>query len=265
MTEIVFPATPSPDEIWTHPDTGYQWQWDATIGYWKSLGGILETADPATGPAFDKANTANVTAHFASINATSAFAQANSEPIGVAAFGVANTSNTVAIANVNYVNTAMQAAFGAANTSNTVAIANVNYVNTAMQAAFSKANSANNLAKTGTINYVIDGGGSAITVGAKAPFRVGFAGTITGCHLMGDQTGSIVVDIWKDTLANHPPTNADTITGGNEPTISSGTKDSDVTLTSWTTSFSANDVFMMNVDSVSTFTQVTVSLDYIKT
>jgi len=53
-----------------------------------------------------------------------------------AAFNRANTANSVAIANVNYVNTAMQAAFSTAN----VAIANVNYVNTAMQAAFAKAN-----------------------------------------------------------------------------------------------------------------------------
>lgn len=71
--------------------------------------------------------------------------------VGSAAFDRANTSNTVAIANVNYVNTAMQAAFAQVN----VAVANINYVNTAMQAAFAKAN-------TG-------GGGASVAVSDAAP------------------------------------------------------------------------------------------------
>jgi hypothetical protein len=55
---------------------------------------------------------------------------AGANTVGSAAFTRANTSNTVAIANVNYVNTAMQAAFAEANNAETVAIAAFNKANT---------------------------------------------------------------------------------------------------------------------------------------
>jgi hypothetical protein len=84
--------------------------------------------------------------------------------------------------------------------------------------------------------------------------------TIASARLFADKTGSIKVDIWKDTYANFPPTNTDTITGANEPTIASGVKDQDVTLTSWTTTLSAGDVLRYNVDSCVTITRCLVSL-----
>jgi len=172
----------------------------ATISGFDKANTACTKADAAQalgGEAYDKANSANYFAYLVNANTVAAFAAANASP-GSASFDKANTANvmaywgfaransanTVAIANVNYVNTAMQAAFskantactsaaaastaagaafgkantactsadaastaagaafGRANTANTVAIANVNYVNTAMQAAFSKANSA---------------------------------------------------------------------------------------------------------------------------
>ena len=78
--------------------------------------------------------------------------------------------------------------------------------------------------------------------------------------MLADQTGSIVVDIWKDSYANFPPTNADSITSATPPTIAAGTKDTDTTLTSWTTSITAGDILRFNVDSATTVTKVTLSI-----
>jgi hypothetical protein len=110
------------------------------------------------------------------------------------------------------------------------------------------------------VTVVIDGGGSAITTGVKGDVSVPFAGTILGVRLLGDQTGSIVVDIWKDTYANYPPTAADSIAASAKPTLSSATKSEDTGLTGWTTSISAADILRFNVDSASTVTRVTLVL-----
>lgn len=110
------------------------------------------------------------------------------------------------------------------------------------------------------IPFIIDGGGSAITTGVKGFIEVPFACTIQRVTLLADQSGSIVVDIWKDTYANYPPTVADTITASAKPTISTATKAQDATLTGWTTSVAAGDVLGFNVDSITTCQRVTVSL-----
>jgi hypothetical protein len=111
-----------------------------------------------------------------------------------------------------------------------------------------------------SIEFVIDGGGSAITTGVKGDLQIPFACTITEATLLADQTGSIVVDIWKDTYANYPPTAADSITASAKPTLSSAVKYQDTTLTGWTTSISAGDILRINVDSATTVQRVTLAL-----
>lgn len=119
--------------------------------------------------------------------------------------------------------------------------------------------------KIAVINFVIDGGGSAITTGVKGDLEIPFACTINRATLLADQSGSIVIDIWKDTYANYPPTVADTITASAKPTISSATKSQDSTLTGWTTSIAAGDTLRFNVDSITTCTRVLISLKITKT
>jgi hypothetical protein len=114
--------------------------------------------------------------------------------------------------------------------------------------------------KTRQIGITVDGGGSVLTTGVKGYRSFPVAGTITGVRLLADQTGSIVIDIWKDTFANYPPTVADTITAAAKPTISASNKSEDTTLTGWTTSVSAGDVFGFNIDSVSTITRIVLEL-----
>lgn len=126
--------------------------------------------------------------------------------------------------------------------------------------------SLNSNLKTATISYVIDGGGSAITTGIKGPgIPIDFNCTINSATILADQSGSIVVDIWKDTYANYPPTGADSICASAKPTISSGTKNQDATLTGWTTTINAGDILRFNVDSATTVTSCTVSLKVTKT
>lgn len=112
----------------------------------------------------------------------------------------------------------------------------------------------------GAIGITIDGGGSAITTGIKGFIEIPFACTITRVTMLADQSGSAVVDIWKDTYANYPPTDADSITASAVPTISTATKSQDSTLTGWTTSVSAGDIIGFNVDSASTITRLTITL-----
>ena len=62
------------------------------------------------------------------------------------------------------------------------------------------------------LGITIDGGGSAIVAAsdeAKGCRRIPNNSVITAWYIYADQSGSIVVDMWKDTWANHPPTAAD--------------------------------------------------------
>lgn len=110
------------------------------------------------------------------------------------------------------------------------------------------------------ILFVIDGGGSAITTGVKGDIYIPWAGSIQSWALLADQSGSIVVDLWKDTYTNYPPTVGDTITASAKPTLSSATKGKSSTLTGWTTSVAADQTIRVNVDSASTVTRVTLAL-----
>ena len=113
---------------------------------------------------------------------------------------------------------------------------------------------------TRDIAFVIDGAGSVISTGVKGDLVIDFACTVLSWTLLADQSGSIVVNVWKDTYANFAPTVADKITASAPPTISSATKGQSSTLTGWTTSIAAGDVLRFNVDSVATITRVTLIL-----
>jgi hypothetical protein len=113
----------------------------------------------------------------------------------------------------------------------------------------------------GVVGITIDGGGSTITTGVKGYVECPYAGTIVSATLVIDQSGAIVIDVWKDTYANFPPTDADSITAAAPPTIAaSGVKSQDTTLTGWTTSVTAGDMFGFNVDSVTAATRATLTL-----
>lgn len=128
------------------------------------------------------------------------------------------------------------------------------------------------LKRTGSNTWALDSQPSCLTImkdaygnelptGIIGDIVVPYDCTITSVVMLADQTGSIVVDIWKDTQANFPPTNADSITSATPPTIASGVKSSDSTLTSWTTALTAGDVLRFNIDSVTDIERVSIIIN----
>ncbi|MGB3327491.1 MAG: hypothetical protein WBA46_00970 [Thermomicrobiales bacterium] len=110
-------------------------------------------------------------------------------------------------------------------------------------------------------SFLIDGGGAAITTGVKGDILIPFAATITKWTLLADQSGSIVVDIWKQTYASYPATSGQVITASAKPTISTSTKGQSGTLTGWTTSVAAGDTLRFNVNSITAIQRVTLILE----
>jgi hypothetical protein len=110
------------------------------------------------------------------------------------------------------------------------------------------------------LTVILDASPSAISTGIKAFVEVPFAATITQVAMFSDAFGSVVVDIWKDTYANFPPTVADTITAASKPTMSGAQKMIDTILSGWTTSVAAGDILAFNVDSLANFSRLTISL-----
>ena len=104
--------------------------------------------------------------------------------------------------------------------------------------------------------FVIDGTGLAVTSGFKGVLQAPYYGTISQATLLADQTGTIVVNVYKCTQLQYDggvthPTVGDKITSSTPPTITGSTKSQDNTLSGWTTIFNAGDIFGFNVDSTS--------------
>ncbi len=121
--------------------------------------------------------------------------------------------------------------------------------------------------QVGVIGITIDGGGLAITTGVKGYVLVPRAGTITAATLMSTDaattTGSIIIDVFKGVFGSYPPTVS--ICSATLPTLSTQKSSQDVTLTSWTKTFAANDVFGFNVTSSPALTRVTLELSVVYT
>ena len=100
--------------------------------------------------------------------------------------------------------------------------------------------------------------GSAITTGKKGHVEIPFAIEIEGWTILGDQAGSIVVDVNRSTFAGFPTLTS--IAGTELPTLASAQKNQDLTLTTWTTTIAAGDVLEFEVDSAATVQRVTVAI-----
>jgi len=116
----------------------------------------------------------------------------------------------------------------------------------------------------GSLNYVIDGGGSVITTGLKGYIEWGFSATITGWTILADQVGDIVIDVWKDNYGNFEPTLADTIAGSEKPTLAGAKKNQDLSFTSFSATVLEGDIWAFNVDSVADIKKVTIAFRFIR-
>jgi hypothetical protein len=118
----------------------------------------------------------------------------------------------------------------------------------------------------GTFGCNFNGNGTTPAIGSKFRLEIPYACTINSVTLLGDLTGDAVVDIWVDTYANYSPTVADSICGSNKPTISSSNKGQLTSFSTWTTtSIAAGSIAVINLDSVSTITDLTIIVKVTKT
>lgn len=103
-----------------------------------------------------------------------------------------------------------------------------------------------------SITFVADGAGSPITTGTRNGTTAVNALTVTNWELLGDVSGSIVIDVLK---------NGSTMIGtGNKPTLSSA-QSGNAAVSGWTsTAIAAGDLITFNISSASTITNINLVL-----
>ncbi len=114
------------------------------------------------------------------------------------------------------------------------------------------------------VQIVLDGGGTTIPTGIYADLVIPRVIEWTGWELLADQSGALKVDVWKDSYANFPPVDGDSIAGTDEPEIvASATKAQNLDIATggqWTLATAINDILRFNVDSVTTIERATLIL-----
>jgi len=110
------------------------------------------------------------------------------------------------------------------------------------------------------VSFTVGDGVNVVTTGYKGAIQIPYDCTITEVSLVADVSGSAVVDIWKDTIANYPPTDADSITSATPPTLASEIYSVDSTLSGWDVDITSKDFLGFNIDSCSTCKLLTLSI-----
>lgn len=118
---------------------------------------------------------------------------------------------------------------------------------------------------TSSLGASFDNGVASIPAGKVGDIWVPFDCTITGVTVLASRftsgsSGSIQLDVWRTPYGSFPPGVGGSITGGNYPTISSGNKYQDLTLSGWTTAVAADDTLRFYVNTCSGITQAVVIL-----
>lgn len=102
--------------------------------------------------------------------------------------------------------------------------------------------------------------GSALTSGPVVYFTVPYACTISAYNITAD-AGTVTFDVWKIATGTAIPTVTNTITAAALPALSTGTALHSTTLSGWTTSVSANDIFGIQLKTVATAKYVQLDLE----
>lgn len=107
------------------------------------------------------------------------------------------------------------------------------------------------------VEFVIDGGGAAILTGVKGSLHIPVAATIANWRIMGDQSGSITIDILR---ANDAVPSVSMIGAGTKPNLTAQ-QFAEAAPSAWTsTSIVYNDWLTFNVTAAATVTRVTLCL-----
>jgi hypothetical protein len=114
------------------------------------------------------------------------------------------------------------------------------------------------------VGVTLDGNGGVIAVSSTVTLVIPYSGTITGWEILETSStpvsSSIVVDVWKDTYANYPPTVGDAVFT-TLPTLSSATKNQNLSPTFvGSGAVTAGDIMKFNVNSVTSALKVQVIL-----
>jgi|GEM_PF-6397628 len=113
----------------------------------------------------------------------------------------------------------------------------------------------------GALNFVVKES-EVITVEAKGAIWVPFDFSITDWYLVGDKSGSIVVDVWASSNANWPLSDTYRVAGTGKPTISSAYK-ANGNVSAWlTTTFTGGTWIQIEVESVTSITNFTCALGF---
>lgn len=109
---------------------------------------------------------------------------------------------------------------------------------------------------------ILDGGGAAVPTGVALDIVMPAAMNVKSHTMVANQSGSIVLDIWKCSYAQFDnsthPVVGDSITASAKPTISSAHKAQDTTLSGWTKGVSQYDIWRINVDSVTSIQRLSI-------
>ena len=112
------------------------------------------------------------------------------------------------------------------------------------------------------LEILLDGGGQPLAAGVKCDLPIDFACTVTSWTILGDQAGSIQIDLWKSTYATFPPVVGGSMPGAsaNKPQATGAVK-AQGGVAGWIQSaIAAGEIVRVNVDSVAAFTRVTLGL-----
>lgn len=230
------PSTPINNELWYDNNTGktYIYYVSGSVGQW-----VLQS-DPTYDPGPSLQNLQDVT-DLGSI-----------------------TNNVITITNTT---PSTSTTTGALKVSGGVGVSGSIYAEklTATQISGSIVSASAYIGQKSSVIYVIDGGGLTIQTGIKGDLYIPFDCTVTEWVLLTDQVGSIVIDVWSDIYGSYPPTIADSIAGTDLPTLSGVNKNKSTALTGWNQNISAGSTLRFNVNSVSSVTRVTLTLNVTKT
>jgi len=117
--------------------------------------------------------------------------------------------------------------------------------------------------KSGSFGVTIDGNGGVVAVGQRGYVTIPYNGTITDWELFGDRAGTCTIDIRKSTYSGFPTQTS--ITGSAPITVSpAAQKAASSTLTGWTTTITAGDVYGFTLNAATLFTRITLILNTIK-
>ena len=102
-----------------------------------------------------------------------------------------------------------------------------------------------------------DGQGSVILVNTIKYFRSKTAGTLTGWSIVADGSSpTCTLDIWKIATGTALPTVSNTIVASAAPALSTGNAIKSTTMTGWTTTYAADDIWAIKITACTVATKI---------